>query len=125
MSSRSAEVQRRLRPLIVAALTQKGYAAAAGKGDFVIMIGSGRRVVTVREASPPEGDQSEFESPHFDYDEVDGALVIDAFDAASGLRVWHGSSRTEIAPQHVDQALLQRSVALLLASFPAERISTR
>jgi hypothetical protein len=124
ISSRSEEVQQLLRPLVVAALLRKGY-AASDKGDFIVTLGSGRRVATVREATPPEGDQSELESPHFDYQEVDGSVVVDAFDAASGLKVWHGSSRTEIPPRRVDQALLQRSVTMLFASFPARRLSAR
>jgi hypothetical protein len=57
----SAEMRRRIQPLIVAALTQRGYSLASGKGDLVIRFGSGRRVVTVQEATPPEGEQSEVE----------------------------------------------------------------
>lgn len=115
----SPETRRRIQPLIVAALTQRGYALASGKGDLVIRFGSGRRVVAVQEATPPEGEQSEVESPHFDYDEVDRAMVIEAFDASSGVRVWHGSSRAEIDPDRVNQALVQRSVSALLAGFPS------
>jgi hypothetical protein len=56
---------------------------------------------------------------------VEGALVIDAFDARSGVRVWHGSSRAEIKPDRVDEALLQTSVAEVLASFPSPRVGDR
>jgi hypothetical protein len=40
MSPRSAEVQRRLKPLFVTVLEQKGYTLATGKGDFVLAYGS-------------------------------------------------------------------------------------
>jgi len=33
-------------------------------------------------------------------------------------KVWHGAARAEIDPDHIDDALLRRSVAKLLASFP-------
>src|SRR5271170_6629370 len=51
MSPRSAEVQRQLRPLIAAALRQKGYNEVPERGDLVIMFGSGRRDESIHEAS--------------------------------------------------------------------------
>jgi hypothetical protein len=118
LSPSSPEVRSRVQPLIAAALAERGYAPSSGTGDLIIRFGSGRRAFTVQEATPPEGDQSEMEEPHFDYEEVDGALVIDALDGSSGARVWHGSSRAQIDPARIDQALLQRSVSALFASFP-------
>ena len=66
-----------------------------------------------------EGDQSLVQEPHFDYDLVEGSLVIDAFDASNGVRVWHRSSRAEIHPDRIDERLLQASVTELLSSFPS------
>jgi uncharacterized protein DUF4136 len=114
-----AEVRGRVQPLIAAELDRKGYALASDKGDLVIQFGSGRRVVHVDEAQVREGDQSLVQEPHFVYDVVEGSLVIDAFDATNGVRVWHGSSRAEIDPDRVDPALLRTSVAELLGSFPS------
>jgi hypothetical protein len=118
----SAEVRARVQPLITAAIHQKGYATASEKGDLVIQFGSGRRVVHVEKTQVREGDQSLMQEPHFEYDVVEGSLVIDAFDATNGVRVWHGSSRSEINPDRVDEALLQTSVTELLASFPSARV---
>jgi hypothetical protein len=117
----SAEVRGRVLPLIAITLEQKGYAPVQGKSDLVIQFGSGRRVVHVEDAQVREGDQSLTQEPHFDYDVVEGSLVIDAFDATTGVRVWHGSSRAEVNPDRVDAALLQTSVTELLASFPSAR----
>jgi hypothetical protein len=72
-----------------------------------------------------EGDQSLVQEPHFDYDEVDGALVVDAFDARNGMSVWHGSSRAEINPDRADEALLEASVTDLFVSFPTARAAAR
>jgi hypothetical protein len=117
----SAEVRACVQPLIAAALLRKGYSLASEKGDLVIQFGSGRRVVHVEQAQVREGDQSLVQEPHFDYDVVEGSLVIDAFDATNGVRVWHGASRGEIHPERVDVALLQTSVTELLASLPTAR----
>ena len=119
ISAWSAAVRGRVQPLITAALDQKGYASASGTGDLVIRFGSGRRVVHVEEAEPQEGDQSLLGMPAPEYDVVARSLVIDAFDATNGVRVWHGSSRAEIDPHRINEALLQTSVRELLASFPA------
>jgi hypothetical protein len=118
VSAWSPEVRSRVQPLIAAALAERGYTPSSGTGDLIIRFGSGRRAFTVEEATPPEGDQSEMGEPHFDYEEVDRALVIDALDGTNGARVWHGSSRAEIDPTRVNQGMLRRSVSALFASFP-------
>jgi hypothetical protein len=51
-------------------------------------------------------------------DFVEGAFVVDAFDAATGEMVWHGSARLEIDPGSVQEERLQRAVGEVLASFP-------
>jgi putative membrane protein len=114
----SGEARRRIEPVLAAALMEKGYRPASGKGDLIVGFGSGRRVTRIREATPPEGQQSVTQTPHFDYQELDGALVVDMFDAGSGVRVWHGSSRVELDPDRADSPLLERSVKALLATFP-------
>jgi hypothetical protein len=116
MSPRSAEVQRRLQPLIAAALVQKAYVLAPEKGYLLIMFGSGLRDVSTHSVSSvgtgwlPDDENADF---------VEGSLVIDAFDGSSGTRVWHGASRANITPERIDDARLQRSTQELLAPFPA------
>jgi hypothetical protein len=114
VSSRAAELQSRLRPLIAAALTQRGYAASP-KGDFFVMFGSGKRTVAIHEESAVGG---EWLPDDENADFVEGSLVIDVFDGATGGRVWHGAGQAKIDPDHIDDALLQRTVAELVAAFP-------
>jgi uncharacterized protein DUF4136 len=116
VSPRSAEVQRRIKPLIVAVLEEKGYTPATGKGDFVVAYGSGRREVTTRHSGPakPEWlDEDEEE------DFVEGSIVIDVFDGTNDGQVWHGASRAEINPEKIDPGQLERSVRKVLAPYPA------
>jgi hypothetical protein len=116
MSPRSAEVRRRLQPLITAALVQKGYAAVPDKGDLLVMFGSGLRDTSAPSVSSvsagwlPDDENADF---------VEGSLVIDAFDGPSANRVWHGASRASINPDKIDDQRLQSSVQELLAAFPA------
>lgn len=119
-AARTAEVQRRLRPLIAAALIQKGYSEASATGDLVIMFGSGRREVVTHEVSSvsagwlPDDENADF---------IEGSLVIDAFDGASLQRVWHGASRVaDINPDRIDDQRLQRSVQQLITAFPAASV---
>jgi hypothetical protein len=115
-SSRAPEVQRLLEPLIAAGLTRKGYAFASSKGDLLIDYGFGRRDVVVHESSEYPGGAAVSD------DGVEGALVIDAFDATTGARVWHGASRADHDSRHVDDALLRRSATEILAAFPAVQL---
>ena len=118
MSPRSAQVQRRLRPLIEAELQAKGYSLATGKGDFVVAYGSGRREVSIRHPQrAPWSDEDENE------DFVEGSVVIDVFDGSNDGQVWHGATRAQIDPDKIDQAQLERTVRLLLATYPAARVS--
>jgi hypothetical protein len=121
----SEEVRGRVQPLIIEALNKRGYTAAPSKGDLVVRFGSGRRVVTVHQATPPEGEQSEVGFPAQDYDEVEASLVIDAFDATSGVRVWHGTSRVDVGPDRVNQPHIQRTIEEMFASFPRSPIVAR
>lgn len=121
-SPRSAEVHRRLQPLIVSALTQRGYVPVPEKGDIFIMFGSGRRDVSIHESSSVTG---EWLPDDENEDFVEGSLVIDAFDAATNNKVWHGASRANIDPDRIDDQRLKRSVQELLSSFPAAKANVR
>jgi hypothetical protein len=114
-SARTAEVQRRLQPLITAALTERGYELGVGKVDFFVVYGSGRRNVAFREQSEVGNDWlPDDESADF----VEGALVIDAIDATTKRTVWHGASRAQIDPDRIDDQVLSESVTALIQSFP-------
>jgi hypothetical protein len=115
----SAEARERVEPLIASALTQRGYSDVAARGDLVITFGTGRRTVAIHEGSDVSSDSwiGNDENGSF----VERSLSIDAFDAASGVRVWHGSSRAEIDPDHVGQTLLASTVTAMLAAFPVAR----
>jgi Domain of unknown function (DUF4136) len=115
-SAQSVEVQRRLQPLIAAALEQRGYTPATGKGDLVILFGSGRREVSIHETSGGVG--SEWLPADENADYLQGSVVIDAVDGSSGTLVWHGRSRVRVAPDRIDEQMLLRSVQALLVSFP-------
>ena len=115
-SSRSAEAYRRLEPIIEGELVEKGYAHVAELGDLIVEFGSGRRTVTAREVSSARVPDEQTA------DSVTWSLVIDAFDATTGVWVWHGVSRVETDSEHVDDALRERSAEALLASFPSRTI---
>jgi hypothetical protein len=114
-TARTAEVYRRLRPLIASALAARGYTQVDARGDLLVMYGSGVREVAIHETSSvgagwlPDDENADF---------VEGSLVIDAFDGASYARVWHGASRAEIKPEQIDDQRLQRSVQELIGAFP-------
>jgi hypothetical protein len=122
VSPPSAEVQRRLQPLIAAALQQRGYVPATGKGDILIMFGSGRREESIHTVSDVRSDWAPDDE---NADFVEGSLVIDAFDGAKAKKVWHGASRANIDPDRIDDQRLQRSVEELISSFPAASTTGR
>ena len=121
-SAQSAEMRRRLQPLIAAALEQRGYAPATGKGDFVILFGSGRREVSIHETSEISAGWS---PPDENADFLQGSVVVDAVDGNSGTVVWHGRSRVPVVPDRIEEKTLVRSVQSLLASFPKATLPER
>jgi hypothetical protein len=122
-SGRSADIDRRLQPILAAGLVQRGYVQASdpAKADFFIMFGSGRRVVSERETSAvaqawsPDDENADF---------VRGSLVIDAFDTTTRGRVWHGVARADLDPGRMDDALLTRAISDMFASFPKAKIAS-
>jgi uncharacterized protein DUF4136 len=115
VSARGFEVERRMRPLIVAELSRKGYIEQAGEGkpDFVIAFACG---YTKEAAGQTELGGSASTRPT-----ERGGIVIDAFDTSSDTQVWHGAAESKVDPEHIDDALLQAAVQRLLAPFPARR----
>jgi hypothetical protein len=118
-STRSAEVGRRIRQQASELLEAKGYRMAAdAKPDIVLRIAAGRRERVVRQREHARLDWLE-EDEEADF--VEGAFVIDAFDAATEELVWHGSARTAVDPNRIDYERLQRAVASVLATFPSRK----
>lgn len=118
LTARSVEVERRLQPLIAAALEQKGYVASAGReGDMVVRFASGARERVVKRLSRMA--TAAGESAHHDY--VEGDIVVDVFDGASRSQVFHGSASAEVDSVAIDDQLLGRAVRDMLATFPEER----
>jgi hypothetical protein len=115
MSPASLQIQNRMQPLITSALENKGYSLSPAQGDFVVRYGSGRRVAEADHVRNPYQLSLEEDEPT---DFVEGAIVIDVFDGKNGGQVWHGSARTEINPDKVEQGLLVKSVDDVLAKFP-------
>lgn len=118
-SSRTAEVERKMQPLIATLLRERGYEAAeAGKtGDLVIGFASGSRRGLKRPAGPSHGVPDAVADDE-EEDFVEGAIVIDMFDGTNAGQVWHGAARTEVNPSKIDDELLQRAVRQVLAPFP-------
>lgn len=122
---RTAEVERRMVPVITAVLQEKGYAAAeAGKkGDVVIACASGARKGIKRPASSSTHGAADGLSDDEEDDFVEGAIVIDMFDGTNDGQVWHGAARAQVDPDKIDDELLQRAVREVLAPFPVHAAS--
>ncbi len=115
MAPGSLDVQNRMKPLITSALENKGYSLSSARGDFVVLYGSGRRQAQAEHVRNPYELSLEEDEPT---DFVEGAIIIDVFDGMNGGQIWHGSARTEINPDKIDDALLAKSVGDVLAKFP-------
>lgn len=108
VTPRSLEVQRRLRPLVLAALQERGYSEDGAKGDFIVKLATGTGAVPApgaERALPPTTAR--------------GFIGIDIYDAQAGTQVWQGSAFAEIDPEKIDDSLLQMGVSHMMASFPA------
>ena len=110
VSARSFEVEKRMRPLVVAELASKGYVEQLGptKPDFMISFASGYATEVPYQGQGPASTGVE-----------KGSIVIDAFDAASESQVWHGTGEARVDPEKIDDQLLRTAVQRVLASFPS------
>jgi Domain of unknown function (DUF4136) len=111
LSSRSLDVEQRVRPWIVTALEQKGYVSSheGERADLTVRFASATREAAVRTVTrnPDNHDVA-----------LEGALVVDVFDTATGVEVWHGSARAALERGRIDDELLERGVRELIARFP-------
>jgi DNA-binding transcriptional MocR family regulator len=116
-SAQSIEVRRRVIQQASKLLEARGYAHAVnGKPDLVLRVEAGRRE---REVQHPPHVRPGWLEEDEEEDFVEGAFVIDAIDAATEELVWHGSARAEVDPNRIDATRLQRAVASVMTSFPA------
>ena len=121
-SARSAEVRSRVRQQASKLLEAKGYVVAVdSKADLVIRVAAGRREQEISHPHPAPRWLEEDEEEDF----VEGAFVIDAFDAATDELVWHGSARAEVDPNRIDDERLRRAVTSVMASFPSRAADTQ
>ena len=95
--------------------------AADSKPDLVIRVAAGRREQEIAHPHPAPRWLEEDEEEDF----VEGALVIDAFDAATDELVWHGSARAEVNPNQIDDERLRRAVTSVMATFPSRTADTQ
>src|SRR5712671_1162214 len=88
VTPRSLEVQRRLRPVVLAALQEHGYVAQDAGGDFVVKLAAGTGPDVYRneqhgaERAVPTG-------------LARGYIGIDIYDRSTGSEVWQGSAFAE------------------------------
>jgi hypothetical protein len=115
MSPASLHVLKRMQPIIAYELENKGYSQTPTHGDFVVRFGSGRRVAQAEHVRDPYQLSLEEDEPT---DFVEGAIIIDMFDGVNGGQIWHGSARTEINPDKVDQKQLVNAIDDVLKKFP-------
>lgn len=108
VTPRSLEVQRRLRPVVLEALQDRGYVQAPEKSDFIVKLAAGTGAVAnpAAERAIPTGIAR-------------GFIGIDVYDASTGSEVWQGSAFAEIDPEKIDDSLLRMGVNHMLSDFPS------
>jgi hypothetical protein len=107
VTPRSLEVQRRLRPVVLDALLDRGYVEDPNQSDFIVKLaaGTGELANPAAERAVPTG-------------LARGFIGIDVYDASTGTEVWKGSAFAEIDPEKIDDSLLKMGVSHMLADFP-------
>jgi Domain of unknown function (DUF4136) len=115
-SPRTVEACRRIEQEATELLQAKGYSAAGdGKPDLVLWVAAGRRERATYSEAVHRGWFSEDEGEDF----TEGSFVIDAVDAATHDLVWHGSARTEVDANGINESLLRRAVTSVMVRFPS------
>jgi hypothetical protein len=120
-TARSLEVRQRIEGLTKATLEARGY-VQADKAELLVRVSVGSRERKVLRPLPLPHATPSRSSGWFLEDEesdvVEGAFVIDMFDAGSNLLVFHGAVRAEIDAERLDVGRLQGAVARVLTSIP-------
>ena len=104
---------------LCAALSAKGYEPAPfERADIVVTLAIGERALRGDVARDSQGPLVRLPEPDAPVVDVEGAIVVDAFDAKTRRWVWQGSLRDLIAPNLFDTLTLRRVVRAALADFP-------
>lgn len=116
VTSRTLEVQQHLQPVVKADLQRVGYVFREEGGDLVVRLVTGMTPKLVSGGSADSFDETRVTPAR-------GYIGINIYDRATGSMVWQGSASAEINPDRIDDALLQRGAAHLLANFPKAQSS--
>ncbi len=122
-SSESPEARHEIQQTTTHVLESRGYVLAHDASpDVVIRVETGRRGTPDRGVvtAPNMQVQSEYFGwlDNEEQDLVEGAFVIDAFDAHTRKLLWHGAAHASIKQSGLDDERLRRSVERVLTSFP-------
>jgi len=108
-SPRTLEVERRMRGLISAALTQKGYTEDPDKGEILVRFGASNAHDTANEETANAMDM--------------GRLGIDVYDAATKVELWRAVAVVQIDPKQINDKIVSAAVQSALATFPARVVA--
>jgi hypothetical protein len=113
----------RTQPLVTEILQSKGY-VLADHPDLTVRIAAGLREKHVPfplAAPPPGGPNDAWFKKNLAAEILEGSLVIDVYETASGTLLWHGGARAALDPEHFDEDRLRRAVVQVMSSFPERR----
>jgi hypothetical protein len=123
-ASRATQAEQRAQELVTEILQSKGYRLTPN-ADLVVRISAElrHRQVPIPMAPPlPGSPPAETWSTEDGAGEIlEGALVVDVYDGATGALLWHGAATAFIDPDRFDDDRLRRGVAEVMSTFPERR----
>ncbi|MEI9938583.1 MAG: DUF4136 domain-containing protein [Pseudomonadota bacterium] len=111
VTTRSLEVQRRLRGIVKSRLERAGYVESPQSSDFVVKLATGM----VAPTKPNRDVERSEPTPALGY------IGVHLYDAQTASMILQGSAVAEIDPAHIDDALLERGVEHMLSGLPTAR----
>jgi hypothetical protein len=118
---RATQAEQRAQELVTDILQSKGYRLTPN-ADLVVRIAAGLRPrqVPIPMAPPlpgsPPAETWSTENPPGEI--LEGALVVDVYDGATGALLWHSAATAFIDPDRFDDDRLRRGVAEVMSTFP-------
>jgi len=123
-SVRATVAERRTEDFVAEVLVSKGYKPAPN-ADLTVRIAAGvrRKELPIPLAPPAPGSTpGQTWLPENEAGEIlEGALVVDVYETATGTLLWHGAANAWIDPDRFDEARLRRGVTEVMSSFPERR----
>jgi hypothetical protein len=113
-----AEVLEKVRRDVDAELQKKGYAPDPN-GELVVRISTGHRTTLEQ----PTGRSAAAGAP--EKEQIEGALVIDILERASGKPLFHGFARDVVRGGKVEDAQIGQAVSKILEPIPTKTPSYR